>query len=79
MSEFKTTSIKFTSRASMQLTNPKTKNTSYYTFEATIEKSVPDDCTKNEYEEAKRQLWEECNAEVDNQLLETVEYLKNVK
>ena len=71
MSEFKTTSIKFTSRASVKIRD------SYYTFESTIEKSCPDNCTDEEYVDAKRQLWDEVNGEVDNQINDLMVYLQN--
>lgn len=60
-------SVKFTSRASVKIGD------SYYTFEACLEKSVPED---KDYEEFKRNLWDEANAEVDNQIAETLEFLK---
>ena len=70
MNEFITTSIKFTSRASVKIGD------SYYTFEATIEKSVPNNCTLDDYEQAKADLWNECHAEVDRQIEETDNFLK---
>lgn len=70
MKDFITTSIKFTSRASVKIGD------SYYTFEATIEKSCPKDCTLDDYEQAKADLWNECHGEVDKQIEETVEFLK---
>lgn len=66
----KTTAIKASSRLSAKI------GESYYTFESTIEKSVSGDYTEEEYNEAKRNLWDEANAEVDNQLAETLEFLK---
>lgn len=68
---FKTTSIKFTSRASVKIGD------SYYTFEACIEKQCPEDYTENEYDEAKKSLWNEANGEVDTQIEETYNFLKN--
>ena len=73
MDRFKTTSIKFTSRASVKIRD------SYYTFEATIEKQCPESYTDEEYIDAKQQLWDECNNEVDNQVEQIVEMLKNKK
>lgn len=70
MSEFKTTSIKLTSRLSCNVKN------SYYTFEATIEKSCPENYTQEEYERAKQDLWNECHHEVDTQLNKTLEFIK---
>ena len=58
--------IKFTSRASVKIKE------SFYTFEACIEKTVPEDC---DYEEFKKQLWDEANAEVDNQIAETYNFI----
>lgn len=68
--EFKTKTIKFSSRTSIK------KGDSYFTFEATIEKECPEECTENEYNEAKHQLWDEVNAEIDNQIIELEKYLK---
>ena len=70
---FKTTSIKFTSRASVKIRD------NYYTLEATIEKQCPESYTDEEYIDAKQQLWDECNNEVDNQVEQIVEMLKNKK
>jgi len=71
MSEFKTTSIKFTSRSSVKIRD------NYYTFEATIEKQCPENYTTEDYETAKYNLWDEVNREIDGQITELVEYLKN--
>ena len=71
MSEFKTTSIKFTSRSSVKIKD------NYYTFEATIEKQCPETYTTEDYETAKYNLWDEVNREIDGQITELVEYLKN--
>ena len=68
---FKTTSIKFTSRASVKIGD------SYYTFEATIEKQCPEEYTEDEYNEEKKKLWSEANSEVDTQIEETYNFLKN--
>lgn len=70
---FKTTSIKFSSRSSIKLGD------SYYTFESTIEKSCPENCTKEEYDDAKDELWKEVNGEVDMQLNEIIEAYKKAK
>ena len=73
MNNFTTTSIRFTSRASVKIKD------SYYTFEASIEKQCPPeiakDITDNEYEEVKEKLWAECNEEVDKQIEETYNFL----
>lgn len=70
---FKTTSIKVTSRASVKIGD------SYYTFEACIEKQCPEEYTDEEYKDAKKALWSEANAEVDNQIEETYNFLKNTR
>ncbi len=72
-SEFKTVSIKLTSRASVCIE----KN--YYTFEASIEKVCPPDYTLDEYNQAKADLWNEVNEEVDNQVEDIVNLCKNKK
>lgn len=71
MNEFKTTSIRFTSRASIKL------NDSYFTFESTIEKQCPENFTEEEYQMAKEQLWNEVNSEIDNQIIEVQEFMKS--
>lgn len=68
---FKTTEIRFTSRSSVQIKG------NYFTFEATITKQCPENYTDEEYIAAKQLLWDECNAEVDNQINDLQEYLKN--
>ena len=73
MNDFRTVTMRFTSRASVQIKG------SYYTFEATIEKQCPKSYTDEEYIDAKQQLWDECNNEVDNQVEQIVEMLKNKK
>lgn len=73
MDDFRTVTMRFTSRASVQIKG------SYYTFEATIEKQCPESYTDEEYIDAKQQLWNECNNEVDNQVEQIVEMLKNKK
>ncbi len=73
--DYKTVSIKFTSRASVKIRD------NYYTFEATIERqsATPELISNEEYETAKRDLWDEVNAEVDNQVQDIVELLKSRK
>ena len=73
MNDFRTTSIKFTSRASVRIKD------NYYTFEATIEKQCPEEYSENEYLQAKQDLWDECHSEVDKQVEETYNFLKNKK
>jgi len=71
MEQFKTTSIKFTSRASVKL------NDSYFTFESTIEKQCPENYSEEDYIQAKQKLWDECNNEIDNQIIEIQEFIRN--
>lgn len=70
MAELKTTSIRFTSRASVKIKD------SYFTFEACAEKSVPEDMTPEELVDAKQEFWDELNQEVDNQIQEVCNYAK---
>lgn len=71
---FETTSIKFTSRASVKIKD------SYYTFEACIEKQCPlevaNKVTDDEITEIKTKLWDEVNAEVDGQIEQVIGILK---
>lgn len=66
----KTTSIKFTSRASVKIGD------SYYTLEATEERMIPDLPEVN-LEEERASLWECVNAECDNQIAQILETFKN--
>lgn len=59
----KTTSIKFTSRASVKV------NDSFYTVEACEERSIPDLEDVN-MEEERQDLWDTVNTECDNQIQE---------
>lgn len=59
----KTTSIKFTSRASVKV------NDSFYTVEACEERSIPDLEDVN-MEEERQDLWDTINTECDNQIQE---------
>ena len=70
---FKTKSIKFTSRAAVKIGND------YFTFEATIEKTCPEEFTDEEYAQQKTLLWDEVNAEIDNQLLDVQSAYKKAK
>ena len=71
-SVLKTTSVRFTSRASVKIRD------SFYTFESTIEKAVPENYDGEiDWGFEKQQLWDECNAEVDGQIEEVVKYLKS--
>lgn len=71
MNEFKTKTLKVSSKASVKIMD------SYYTFESTIEKTVPENYTQDEYDEVKHKMWDEVNADVDNQIAETYDFLKN--
>lgn len=62
--------IKFTSRASVKIGD------SYYTFEACIERQTEHEPGTPEYDDFKKLLWDEVNAEVDTQIEETLEFLK---
>lgn len=56
-----TTTIRATSRASVKVKD------NFYTVEYCEERSVPEDCN---IEEERKLLWDDCNAEVDNQIQE---------
>lgn len=71
MNEFKTKTLKVSSRASVKIGD------SFYTFESTIEKTVPDDYTEEEYLDVKRKMWDEANADVDNQINDTYNFICN--
>ena len=58
--------IKFTSRASVKIKD------NFYTFEACIEKTVPEDV---DYKVFKQDLWDEVNDEVDKQIIETTNFI----
>jgi len=64
-----TTTIKVTSRASIQLTG-KGGTSKFFTVEYGEERSVPEDCN---IEEERKLLWDDCNAEVDNQIQEIMD------
>lgn len=73
MSELKTTSVHVTSRASVKISD------SFYTFEFGKECSVPEEMTADELAEAKHSMWDEANAEVDNQISEIYNFLHKKK
>ena len=73
MAEFKSTSIRFVSRASVKLGD------NYFTFEAEITKQCPETFTEEEYIDAKSKLWDEVNGEVDNQIADIRSMLQNRK
>lgn len=70
MAEFKTTQMTMVSRASVKI------GESYFTFEASVTKSCPDEYTDDEYIDAKNKLWDEVNAEVDNQIADVRNMVK---
>ena len=59
-----TTTIRATSRASIKVKD------NFYTVEYCEERSVPEDCN---IEEERKLLWDDCNAEVDNQIQEIMD------
>ena len=59
-----TTTIRATSRASVKVKD------NFYTVEYCEERSVPEDCN---IEEERKLLWDDCNAEVDNQIQEIMD------
>lgn len=71
MSELKTTVLKVTSRASVKIGD------SFFTFEAGIEKSVPDDFDPTLIPEEKKKMWDEMNTDIDNQIIEIQEFLRS--
>lgn len=71
MSELKTTVLKVTSRASVKIGD------SFFTFEAGIEKSVPEDFDPALIPEEKKKMWDEMNTDIDNQIIEIQEFLRN--
>lgn len=77
MSNFNTTSIRLTSRASIKIKD------SYFTFEACEERQcapeIANTITEEELAQERASLWDLVNAEVDNQIAQTVEFLKSKK
>ena len=63
----KTTTIRATSRISTKIRD------TFYTFEYCEERQIEDG---DDLEEERAKLWEICNAEVDNQIEETLEMYK---
>ena len=64
------TSIKATSRASVKIGD------SYYTLEYCEERMIPD-TDDIDINTERRMLWDTVNAEVDNQIAETIQAVKN--
>ena len=70
----KTTSIKFSSRASVKI------NDNFITIEACEERAVPEGGGfAIDWEEEKRLLWDSVNDECDKQIEEAIHYFKNKK
>ena len=73
MSKFNTTSIRLTSRASININN------SFFTFEACEEKQCDPELAKtltdDELAEERQELWDLVNNEVDKQIAEIKSYV----
>ena len=72
----KTTSIKVTSRESIKCGD------NYFTVEYTEERAVYTDDerdTEAELAQARKELWDTCNAEVDNQIDEIIKLYEQTK
>ena len=63
-------SITVSSRASVKIKD------SFYTFEYSEERSVPEDLSENDYKLAQQEIWDTCNAQVDEQIEEIVKMLR---
>lgn len=64
--------VKLTSRASVKIGD------SYFTFEATEEHTVPDTVKSPEgFTDFKNKIWDDVNSEVDNQIIETKDFIRN--
>ena len=62
--------VKLTSRASVKIGD------SYFTFEATEEHTVPDTVMNDEdFTDFKNKIWDDVNSEVDNQIIETKDFV----
>lgn len=62
--------VKLTSRASVKIGD------SYFTFEATEEHTVPDTVKSAEdFTDFKNKIWDDVNGEVDNQIIETKDFV----
>ena len=68
--------IRATSRASVCIRNKYGKD-NYYTLEYCEERALSDDMSAAEIEEARAELWNTVNAEVDNQIEDVVNATKN--
>jgi len=70
MAKARTTSIRFTSRASVKVRD------SFYTVECCEERIVPEDVDEAELAEERAALWETVNTECDNQIQEIIKSFK---
>lgn len=63
--------VKLTSRASVKIGD------SYFTFEATEEHTVPDTVkSADDFTAFKNAIWDDVNGEVDNQIIETKDFIR---
>lgn len=67
MSKGITTAIRITSRASVKIKD------NFYTIEYCEERSIPEDAN---VAEERSELWDVCNAEVDNQIMDIINSFK---
>lgn len=66
-SKLTTTSIRFTSRASVKIKD------NFYTVEASEERVVPDGINDVDWKLEKQLLWDEVNTQCDNQIQDIIE------
>lgn len=72
-SKLKTVSIKFSSRASVQV------NGNFYTVEACEERVVPEGVDNIDWAKEKQLLWDSVNDECDTQTQEIIKFFKDKK
>lgn len=72
-SKLKTVSIRFTSRASVKIKD------SYFTVEACEERVVPDGVDGVDWQKEKKMLWDELNAQCDDQVQEIYDMFEREK
>lgn len=70
-SKLKPKNIHAISRASVKLMD------SFYTFEFGMDKEIPDDFDMAEIDSEVKELWDDCNAQVDGQIAEIVDFIKS--
>lgn len=74
-SKLKTTSIKFTSRASIKI---ETKSgDKFYTIEACEERMIPEGVEDVDWSEERKLLWDTVNDECDKQIEDIIKIFKN--